>query len=263
MKTARLRKGHGLIQRDIMTMKDVHALSKSVYCLLVAYTGDKTTCYPSIITIADNLGLSKPTVIKAIKELESKELVIVSKVQSKLGFKSNVYEPLFLLEETSVNEIDLGGKGDLPSSVNDVDYKNNIIKNNIEEGLNSIADEESAEEIMPLKSKEESAHHRIIQHFFEVLHPTFIFSPMHAKTVKEIIGKTKTLLSRAKDRNVTEESIGDFVIKVLDHLPGFYQEKDLTTINSKYNEIILELKNKIDGKKSNTTKPVSKYAPSR
>lgn len=123
MTTARLKDGSGMIQRDVMIMEDLSAYAKVVYCYLVSYAGDKATCYPSILTIAHQLSLSKPTIIKAIKDLELKKLVIIDKVKSKNGYMNNVYQPMFLLDDTSVKEVDLGSKGGLPSSVKEVDPK--------------------------------------------------------------------------------------------------------------------------------------------
>jgi len=203
MVTGRLRKGHGVIQRDIMSMNGVNVFSKAVYCLLVSYAGDKDTCYPSIVKIAENLEISKPTVIKAIKELEDKKLVIITKVKSKNGYKNNVYEPMFLLQESSVNEVDLGSNTDLLSSVNEVDTKNNTIKNNIQESLNINEEfDNSSEDIelssvdTNLKTKKTSAHHRVIAKFFEDMHPTFVFSPVHAKSVSLLRKNIESLLKK-------------------------------------------------------------------
>lgn len=140
MKTARIKEGYGMVQRDIMTNESVSALSKALYALLVSYAGEKSTCYPSINTICKNLKLSKPTIIKSITELKKEKLIVVKKQINKNGdYGNNVYEPLYLIEEV-VNEVDypsqldlLGGKGDLPGVVKDVYPKNNSLRNNIED----------------------------------------------------------------------------------------------------------------------------------
>lgn len=98
MITGKLKDGYGIIQRDIMTM-DINPYSKNVYCLLVSYTGKENTCFPSLKTIAENLNISKTTVIKSIKELIKYNLILVTKSKSvQANYDNNIYEPLFILE---------------------------------------------------------------------------------------------------------------------------------------------------------------------
>lgn len=138
------RPGYGTVQRDIMTM-EISLHSKAVYCLLATYTGDKEACFPSLNTICSDLKISKPTVIKSLKELESNNLLIIKKSKKK-GSKENdvnLYIPLLLmvhLEQVDEDLFSFGGKGDLPRGkgglpqvVKEVYRKNNSIKNNIEE----------------------------------------------------------------------------------------------------------------------------------
>jgi len=135
MRTARIKEGFGMIQRDIMTSDAISANAKALYALLVSYAGDKATCYPSINTICKNLKLSKPTIIKSINELKNNCLVVVQKKITKQGdYGNNVYEPLYLIEEVEVvKEIDYPSQLDLLGVVKDVDPKNNTLRNNIEE----------------------------------------------------------------------------------------------------------------------------------
>lgn len=132
MKTAKIRRGHGTVQRDIMT-SDISVYSKALYALLASYTGSNETCYPSVKTICKNLKVSKNTIIKSVKELIENDLIVVSKKFNKDGgYDNNVYEPLQLLEEdTLVHEVNHPSSyGELPL-VHEMNPKNNIIKNNI------------------------------------------------------------------------------------------------------------------------------------
>lgn len=278
MRTGRLRTGYGMIQRDIMTMEGVSALSKSVYCLLVAYAGEKSTCFPSIVTICDNLELSKPTVIKCIKELEISELVVVCKVKSKDGFRSNVYEPLFLLQEdTLVKEVYLGSKGDLPSQVKEVYPKNNNIKNNIEEDLNINADlKKSAkheDESISVKTKKEKKVQKVgvlseevtkelynlvkkhfIEFYQEFYKTNYYFLPKDAAKVYSLIRKVEFKMKEKDGRD-------DFTLQELTYAANFFIEAayhsadnwlksnfNLSNIDSKFNEIYTKLKS--NGKSS-------------
>lgn len=136
MRTARIKEGFGMIQRDIM-VSEISIHSKALYALLVSYAGEKQTCYPSINTICKNLKVSKPTILKSILELKKNNLVIVQKKLNKNGdYGNNIYEPLYLIEEVGVvKEVDYPSQLDLLGVVKEVDPKNNNIRNNIKESF--------------------------------------------------------------------------------------------------------------------------------
>ncbi len=144
MKTGRIKDGYGTIQRDIMTM-NINVYSKAVYCLLISYAGDKLTCYPSLKTICTDLDISKPTVIKAIKELISVGLLVADKKKTSLGeHENNIYYPMYIMDEHVVNDVNNpekqvynGCQSDLQPVVNGIDTKINSYKINIED-KNSI-----------------------------------------------------------------------------------------------------------------------------
>ncbi len=135
MKTARIKEGYGMVQRDIMISSEISVYAKAVYALLVSYAGNNATCYPSINKMCTNLKISKPTIIKSIDELKKCNLVIVQKTITKNGdYGNNIYEPLYLVDDVEVvNEIDYGGQLDLLGVVKEVDPKNNTLRNNIED----------------------------------------------------------------------------------------------------------------------------------
>lgn len=151
-------KGYGVIQRDFMTM-DIDVYAKCVYALLRTYSGDKTSCYPSLNTITKDLKISKNTAIKAVKILESINMIAVrrSKKSGKNENSVNVYIPLSVMVEIDLENHDfdteneeIGSAPDAPRSaphalgvVHHVHRKNNNINNNKEEGLN-LNDETSS-----------------------------------------------------------------------------------------------------------------------
>lgn len=75
------------------------------------------------------------------------------------------------------------------------------------------------------------------------------FRAMHGQALKQIITKIKR---RIKEHNkpVTEENIFNTFVFICQNLPEWYQDKDLPTINSKFNEITEQIKrpkgNRID-----------------
>lgn len=87
---------HGIVQKDFMTM-DLSVYAKCVYTLLRAYQGENSSCYPSLNKIAEDLKISKSTVIRSIKELEEINMIFVrrSKKHSKEN-NNNTYIALDL-----------------------------------------------------------------------------------------------------------------------------------------------------------------------
>jgi hypothetical protein len=141
MKTARIKDGYGIVQREIMTDEKVDVFGKAIYSLLVSYAGEKQSCYPSLKTICENLKISKPTVIKGIKQLIERGFLVADKRKTKLGeHEANIYFPMYIMDEGVVKDIDYpvkdiyqGSKGDLPPVVKEVDTKINILKINNED----------------------------------------------------------------------------------------------------------------------------------
>lgn len=101
-----------------------------VYSFLLRTAGNKDKCFPGYSHIAKKLNISRPTAIKAIAALvESKLIRVEERYQGDTKEReSNLYRILPVkpgskrdLPSTEVvNEIDHGGKGDLPQVVNDV-----------------------------------------------------------------------------------------------------------------------------------------------
>lgn len=149
MNTGRIKQGYGTVQRDVMTSSEISVFAKALYCLLVSYAGEKNSCFPSLKVMCDNLNISKPTVIKSLKELIAAKLLIAHKSRTKMGdFANNVYYPMYIMDSEVVNdidkevvkEVDTGGQLQIPGVVNEVDSKNNIKKinnKNKETGLKS------------------------------------------------------------------------------------------------------------------------------
>lgn len=143
MKTGRIKDGYGSVQRDIMTDSRIDVYSKAVYGLLVSYAGEKVSCYPSLKTICENLKISKPTVIKSIKQLIGVGFLVADKRKTKLGeHEKNIYYPMYIMDENVVKDVDnvvkdiyQGSKGDLPPVVKEVDTKINNFKINNEDNI--------------------------------------------------------------------------------------------------------------------------------
>jgi len=80
------------------------------------------------------------------------------------------------------------------------------------------------------------------KHWLEVVHPGWDFGGMQGKSLKELLGKIRRRVPDA-DRDVAEIIAGYFG-KMCEKLPAFFQDKDLNVLNSKFNEIIDQIRNK-------------------
>jgi hypothetical protein len=73
-------------------------------------------------------------------------------------------------------------------------------------------------------------------------HPDFTFKAIHGAKLKSIIKQLQTLM-KLRGTSVTDESTADTFKTFCAKLPKFYQNKDLSILDSKFNEIIQEIKN--------------------
>jgi hypothetical protein len=96
-------------------LRELKSASVVVYCVLLSYADFNTgRCFPGIQTICDLSGLSRPTVVKSIKELEDWGLVQVTR---RLG-SHNVYQLQYWWgsEATSIKKLTGGVKNFNPPS---------------------------------------------------------------------------------------------------------------------------------------------------
>lgn len=274
--------GYGNIQRDVMKM-DINIYSKAVYCLLMTYKGDKNACYPSMRTISDDLKISRSTVIRSISELEENKLLFVRRGKKSNGDNEvNTYIPDVLYEDVEVDgggsPQTLGGPPQTPPLVSDVDHKNNIIKNNIEETLitNEESDDSSENPQQDLfgttepkskkekrKKKEKTAHPAytpIVKFFCEEYWPDYkFFGARDGKQVNEIISQIERMLNN-HDQDSSPEKVVDFFKALILKAPTFYQKKGLPMINSKLSEIVEEIKKQRNGQSTSKTRNEYLYA---
>lgn len=131
--------GFGIVDPEVRALRNGYATA--VYEVLAAHVNPDGACWPSLATICEHVGWSKPTVIKAIKALTDAGLVTVE-VQRHHGYvignrytlplrcrtKSTTFTQSSPIMAEAVNDVDSGGKGDLlrqsttlTQAVNDVD----------------------------------------------------------------------------------------------------------------------------------------------
>ena len=80
------------IENNFINNPNYNIYEKLVYMSLCTYAFQKNNCYPSHSTLAENLGVSKITIIRNLKSLEDKGAIIIIKRKMQSNRKiSNLY----------------------------------------------------------------------------------------------------------------------------------------------------------------------------
>jgi len=102
-----LKYGWGLSLRAIMRSPKLDVYAKAVYSYLSSLAGDKSVCYPSQDLISEELGISKPTIVRALKRLEELGLIRKELLYGN-GPRRNLKYILIITEDTVENLYDNG-----------------------------------------------------------------------------------------------------------------------------------------------------------
>ena len=122
---------------DYASLIGIYALG--VYNVLSRFSDQEGVCFPSLNTIAKKLGISKPSVIKALEALEAYGLLAKEHRYNEKGDHiSNLYILLEVKKEPVlpvgvVNVVDQGGKQHLPGSSKQRLPKQDITFNNTQQ----------------------------------------------------------------------------------------------------------------------------------
>jgi hypothetical protein len=99
----------------------------------------------------------------------------------------------------------------------------------------------------------------IIEFWLKEFHIGWTFTAQHGKEIKSIITKIKGVLKNGS-KDVTDLAILESFKAICNNLPEWYKDKDLAIINSKFNEVVSEIKNHKNGKSITSKQQQSKYA---
>jgi DNA-binding Lrp family transcriptional regulator len=121
--------GYGIIPKALMKHPALSKNAKLILAYMLSYTGAGNTCFPSQALIAEDLGISKPVIIKAIQEAVNKGFIKKTKLYPDKPLKhNNKYELVFLT--TEVKNINLHDKDSIPPKLKNNTRINNTINNN-------------------------------------------------------------------------------------------------------------------------------------
>ena len=86
-----------------------------------------------------------------------------------------------------------------------------------------------------------------VDFWLKEFHPGFSFGTVHGKNMKSIITKIRTQL-KLSSQEITDQGVAEAFRVLCKKLPDWFKNKDLQIIDSKFNEIISEIKNRKNGK---------------
>ena len=135
-------RGFGTVEKWVLTDPKIHASAKGLYALLCAFAGDKGHAFPGTELLRHQLGLSKNTLHKYIKQLEEFGVVKVEQERKGGKFSQNIYSLLPQGYALTVSQ-NLGDHkmGDQKMGSQNLDTNNNSLKSNSNKN-NSLKGEE-------------------------------------------------------------------------------------------------------------------------
>jgi len=85
--------GYGMVSKTVTRNKNISLQAKGIYAYLCGFAGVSNQAYPSVKLMVNELGISKDTFYKYIKELTEIGVITVLKTQGEKGkFGHNIYQ---------------------------------------------------------------------------------------------------------------------------------------------------------------------------
>ena len=80
-----------MVYHDFLENRALSSTEKLVFIFLRMFAGQKSTCFPSVKTLASKIGISENTVRKALSELKAKGIIQIMPRINQEGQHSNLY----------------------------------------------------------------------------------------------------------------------------------------------------------------------------
>jgi biotin operon repressor len=125
--------GYGFISKAVMRDKDIHIIAKGIYSYICSFSGKGKDSFPSQKLICNDLGISKDTLSKYLKQLVESGYIRIRKNKNKGRFANNVYSinmlPCPISSDTVRTDTETIGYGETYTNNNNTN-NNNIYNNN-------------------------------------------------------------------------------------------------------------------------------------
>lgn len=211
------------IPKEMLRRKDISMKAKGLLSYLLGLPNDWKLYKTELVK---NFTDGKDSVNSAFNELVYFGYIEAIEKPKKAG-KFDGYD-------YTVSDIPLSNRcgftaAEKPEAVNPpllIDYNTNNINNlNINEELKNSSE----------------LYKQIVEYWLKEFHEGWTFKGAQGKALKSLIVKIRKTLKDA-GRDFSDLAILDFFKAMCQHLPEWYKEKDLLIIDSKFNELISEIK---------------------
>lgn len=189
---------------------------------------------------SDELNVAGSTVLRHLEKLEAEKAIKIHSDKQYSLITICKYEDYQSIEEESEQPMNnLRTTNELASDTNNNDNnvyneKNSNIDLFTETSSVIIPEGDGIKKEMPLYSK-------MVDIWITDTHPEFVFTKTDGSKIKSIIKKITILLTHHK-RETGDKDISDFFSLMCSNLPEWFKDKDLKTIDSDFNQIILKIK---------------------
>lgn len=165
----------GVISKAILQDKELHAIAKAVYCYLSCFADRRGVAYPSRALMCRDLGITKDTLTKYLKQLTERGYVRVEKNKRQGRFSNNVYFlPCHKISDTVSS---------------DAVFSDTILSDTMERSL-SLPVPNSTKETVPslnnTSGREPPAREKPTKHKFGEYHHVMLTDEEHKKLIDDL-----------------------------------------------------------------------------
>ena len=133
------------------------------------------------------------------------------------------------------------------SGITEVLTSKEVLNTNIDANASTelFPTDKAKKEHVPRGTKKEvdTAYTLAVEWWLKQFHPGWSFGAVHGKAVKSILKKIRANLFSAGHVAATPEDVVNVFQIMCRRLPDWFKDKDLPVIDSKYNEVIEQIKN--------------------
>lgn len=229
---------------------------------IVKRIGPNGTCWPSNARLCEDTGWNIDKVQKVKASLMDKGLLKATARPN----SSNVYKVMteylgvyIAADSLEMAENDGTGKSGMTSTGKDsrtptgksgTEVLSNEVLSNEHYDAGASGDLFSADKTKKKKGAEpDTAYKKCVEIWLKVVHPGWVFGAVQGKAMKSLLVKIRTTLKGPKYQlEGTIDQVCQFFSIMCANFPEFFRDKDLSIIDSKYNEIVTQIEHGKGGK---------------
>lgn len=224
--------------------------AKLLFGEITALTNSKGYCWATNDYFAKLYSVNRKTISRWVQQLVS-----AGHLKSNIRFKKNTKQvekrqlkictPIYRIVDTPPQNSGEGMDKIMDTPIHKIVEENNTSKNiTINNTINSIGSAGTS------AKKDTFLFNECRHYWLTEVHAGWSFDGSQGKALKSLISKLKASLKNAGN-DVTDNSTLDAFKILMQALPEWFRDKELNVINSKYNEIINQIKNSKNGTTNN------------